>query len=348
AERRIPRSRGRAHRRNERIDQRDIRKRNAVAGPRHCGRTAQCGRGSAFGPREAADWSGIPIRNRRLQNSKRYADRGQGCGPRYRSQPEPRGPAGRKRRSARRSDQGDKQVQARSAQQERPSNNVGLELGLSLVIGRSGNSGLLRNGSGKDMIMKKALLITLVGLMVCPCALGGYQQQRSSATAQEPKAGEQLPSIDQILNRYVQAVGGKAAIEKLNSLILTGTMEVQAAGLSGKTELIARAPNKYVLKVEIEGVGTFTQAYDGTAGWAQDPINGLRDISGVELAQLKREADLHHQTHLKELYTKLAVKGKEKVGTSDAYVIEATPPEGGTEKLYFDTQSGLLVRTDAV
>ena len=196
--------------------------------------------------------------------------------------------------------------------------------------------------------MKKALIITLAGLMICPCALGRYQQTRSSATAQEPKAAEQLPSVDQILNRYVQAIGGKVAIERLTSLILTGTMEVQAAGISGKAELIARAPNKYVLKVDIEGVGTFTQAFDGTAGWAQDPINGLRDISGVELAQLKREADLHHQTHMKELYTKLAVKGKEKVGTSETYVIEATPPEGGTEKLYFDTQSGLLVRTDAV
>src|SRR5262249_61394923 len=51
---------------------------------------------------------------------------------------------------------------------------------------------------------------------------------------------------------------------------------------------------------------------------------------------------------MKEMYTRLAVKGKEKVGTSDTYVIEATPQEGGTEKLYFDAQSGLLVRTDAV
>src|SRR5262249_30280671 len=119
---------------------------------------------------------------------------------------------------------------------------------------------------GKDMIMKKAILVTLAGLIACPCAVGGYQQPRSGATAQEPKAADQLPSVDQILNRYVQAIGGKAAIERLNSLILTGTMEVQAAGLTGKAELIARAPNKYVLKVDIAGIGTFTQAYDGTAG----------------------------------------------------------------------------------
>jgi hypothetical protein len=196
--------------------------------------------------------------------------------------------------------------------------------------------------------MKKAILIALAGLITCPYAARGFQHQKSGGTGQETRAGEQLPSVDQILNRYVQALGGKAAMERLTSLSLTGTMEVPAAGLSGKAEVITRAPNKYLLRVEIEGFGQVTQAYDGSAGWYQDPISGLRDVTGLELAQLKREADFHREGHLKDVYAKLAIKGKEKVGGSDAYVIEATPPEGGTEKLYFDTQTGLLVRTDAV
>jgi len=196
--------------------------------------------------------------------------------------------------------------------------------------------------------MKKAILVTLAGLLACPCVLGDYGQEKTKAAAQETSTTEQLPSVDQILTRYVQALGGKAAIEKLTGLSLTGTIEVQAAGLSGKAELLARAPNKYVLKVEFGGIGAFTEAYDGTAGWSQDPINGLRDIRGVELAQLKRSADIHRELHLKDVYKALAVKGKEKVGSSDTYVIEATPPEGGSEKMYFDTQSGLLLRTDSV
>jgi hypothetical protein len=192
--------------------------------------------------------------------------------------------------------------------------------------------------------MRKAILIALSVLVMYPCALGSYKQAKPGPAA----AGEQMPSVDQILNRYVQALGGKAAIERLTSLAMTGTVEVASAGLSGKAEMIAQAPNKYSLKLEFEGIGTFTQAYDGTLAWAQDPVNGMREITGVELAQLKREADFHREAHLKEVYTKLAVKGKEKVGTSDTFVIEATPAEGGVEKLYFDTQSGLLVRTDAV
>jgi hypothetical protein len=195
--------------------------------------------------------------------------------------------------------------------------------------------------------MKTALSITIVALITCPFAFG-RQPQKASSPRQEAKAAEQLPSVDQILNRYVQALGGKAAIERLTSLALTGTLEVPSAGISGKAELIARAPNRFILKLEIEGIGTFTQAYDGTAGWSQDPINGLRDIGGAELAQLKREADFHREAHLKDVYSKLVVLGKEKVGASDTYVIEATPPEGGPEKLYFDTLTGLLVRTDSI
>jgi hypothetical protein len=196
--------------------------------------------------------------------------------------------------------------------------------------------------------MNKVLFMILAALILCPYAASGNLQGNALALAQETKPAEQLPSVDQILNRYVQALGGKAAIERLTSMAMTGAIEVQSAGLKGKAELIAHVPNKYLLKIEIDGIGAFSQGFDGTAGWAQDPINGLRDISGLELAQLKREADLHRDAHLKDVYTKLVVKGKEKVGTSDVYVVEGTLPEGGSEKLYFDTQGGLLLRTDSV
>src|SRR5262245_49261496 len=50
---------------------------------------------------------------------------------------------------------------------------------------------------------------------------------------------------------------------------------------------------------------------------------------------------------MKELFSKIAVTGKEKVGDRETYVLTATPNEGGVEKYYFDTQSGLLLRSDA-
>ena len=82
-------------------------------------------------------------------------------------------------------------------------------------------------------------------------------------------------------------------------------------------------------------------------GWDSNPMTGLRELSGVELAQFKRDSDFHQELNLKKHYAKMEVKGKEKVGSYETYLIEATPAEGSPEKFYFDVNTGLLVRHDA-
>jgi hypothetical protein len=62
-------------------------------------------------------------------------------------------------------------------------------------------------------------------------------------------------------------------------------------------------------------------------------------------AQLRREAEFHKETRLKEVYPKMTVLGRATVGGREAYVVEASPADGGSpEKLFFDAQTGLLVR----
>ena len=65
----------------------------------------------------------------------------------------------------------------------------------------------------------------------------------------------------------------------------------------------------------------------------------------AELAEARRDADFFHPLDLRRLYAKLTVNGKEKIGDRDTYVVEATVPEGSEPtKMYFDTESGLLLR----
>jgi zinc protease len=59
-----------------------------------------------------------------------------------------------------------------------------------------------------------------------------------------------------------------------------------------------------------------------------------------------READLHGELKYKQTYPKMEVKGKEKVGDKEAYLIEATPATGSPVKLYFDAQTWMLIRRD--
>ena len=154
----------------------------------------------------------------------------------------------------------------------------------------------------------------------------------------------ETPSAEQILNRYIEAEGGRAAFEKITSRVMIGTISVPSMSLTGTVEFRAKAPNRSLGIVTINGA-SFREGFDGTVGWTDDPQNGLRDETGPELAESRREADFYHTLNLHKLYTKFTLAGKDKIGDRDAYVIEATVPEGGPpEKMYFDTESGLLLR----
>ena len=154
-----------------------------------------------------------------------------------------------------------------------------------------------------------------------------------------------LPSADQVLDKYVAAVGGKDAIQKVTSRVTKGTLDVVTFGASGTYEEYTKAPNRMVMIAEFAGYGTVIQCYDGKIGWMSDPQQGFHEMAGAELVAFKRSADLQAALHTKDRYKKLTVS-KGKVGDHDAYVLEGQPADGGPDKLYFDAQSGLLTRLE--
>lgn len=180
--------------------------------------------------------------------------------------------------------------------------------------------------------MKRTLTAMLLGFILAVSALA-----QTSAT---------LPTADQIIEKYIQALGGKAAIEKITSRVIKGTIDIPVAGASGTLEVYLKAPGKGGSIASLSGLGEFLQGCDGKTAWTSDPFQGMRDLSGVELAAAKRESDLHDDLKIKQTFSKMTVTGKEKVGLLDAYVIQAVPVEGNPEKLFFDVQTGLLLRRD--
>jgi outer membrane lipoprotein-sorting protein len=115
-------------------------------------------------------------------------------------------------------------------------------------------------------------------------------------------------------------------------------------GVKGTIEIYTKAPNKMFTIQNIPGFGMITDGYDGQIAWSQDPSSGLRQKKGEELAQTKRFADF--TGNVRTQYSKFELKGTEKVADKDAYVIVATPNEGKPETWFFDTQSGLMIRSD--
>jgi hypothetical protein len=204
--------------------------------------------------------------------------------------------------------------------------------------------------------MKRTITTIFICAVVAVSAFaqGNQQKPATGQPAAKPadvkpadaKPAEALPTADQILDKFVQAIGGKAAVQKVTSRVSKGTFEIPAMGAGGPIEMYAKAPNPNLVIINIPGFGTVQQGYNGTVAWAQEPTSGLRELSGPELVSAKREAEFYADIKFKEMYSKMTVKGKDKVGDKEVYVIEATPSEGSPAKLYFDTQTGLVLRTD--
>jgi hypothetical protein len=159
--------------------------------------------------------------------------------------------------------------------------------------------------------------------------------------SEEEKPSAPLPTVDQVLSRYVEALGGRAALEKLKTRMMKGS-QLRFDGTASPVEVYQASPNKFVSIVTTAN-GIVATGFDGTVGWSKNP-RGQRELSGEALAQMKRAADFHADLKLKELYPNMTLEGKEKVFDREAYVIRSKVGEKRTEKLYFDTQTGLLIR----
>jgi len=213
----------------------------------------------------------------------------------------------------------------------------------------------------KSTSIVAALCALVVALGILPFATFGQtvtpaQGSRApqASTAGGTTAGAQtnqqggmaaLPGIDKILDKYIEASGGRVAWQKLNSRESKGVVDVPAMNASGSVEVYEKAPSKVLVTITISGA-TFSQGYDGKVGWSSDPQNGLREQTGDELAETQRDADFYLPLDMRTMYSKFNVTGTEDVNGHRAYAVEATPPEGGDpDKLYFATDTGLLVRT---
>lgn len=156
---------------------------------------------------------------------------------------------------------------------------------------------------------------------------------------------QSLPTVNQILEKYVTALGGRAAMQKLNSRISSGTIEFPEQGASGTVVFYAKAPNKRRYTVEVEGFGRVEQGFDGATGWSSSPQNGVATMDEGELAYVRIAADFHNSLRIGQAYSDLKVRGREKVGESDAYVVEGKQSDGKLQAFFFDVASGLLVRS---
>lgn len=163
----------------------------------------------------------------------------------------------------------------------------------------------------------------------------------AATTGPSPTSTPTLPSADEILNKYIAAIGGQAAIDKLNSRVSKGTL-TQANGAAIPFEIYQVAPDKFYTLATV-GQGTVERGFNGTIGWEKTAA-GVQQVAAQDLAQFRAFNSLVRHMRLKEQFTSMRVRPGEKIGDRPTYVIIGTTPLNETERLYFDAETGLLLR----
>jgi hypothetical protein len=162
-----------------------------------------------------------------------------------------------------------------------------------------------------------------------------------------------LPTPEALFAKYVTALGGEAAIRRVTSRRVTALQEVAAdvRGLAPPThaliQQIAKAPNQWVVTLQSANAKT-ARGFDGSVAWIQDARGGVTESTGAvpapPLARVKRTSDFYEPLNLRQAYTQVATRALVKVNERDAYLVVGTPAGDLPEQLYFDKETGLLVR----
>ncbi len=149
------------------------------------------------------------------------------------------------------------------------------------------------------------------------------------------------PAVDEILAKYLSAVGGADAARKINTRVMKGT--ILAGGMESPIELFTKAPNKRI-SISRMGNSDSVTAFDGTAGWMGGTGRPARDMSAAESTAAGLDAEFSLALRLKEIYPQLRRGRPDVINGVECEVLTGSAPEKPSIRLYFDKQSGLLIR----
>jgi hypothetical protein len=182
----------------------------------------------------------------------------------------------------------------------------------------------------QEVFMKKAMILCFLSVfLVSISATPGYCQ-----TAEE------------IIEKMIEAAGGKKAMESIDDSTITGTMELVQEGLSGSITVYKKEPDKMRVDFEVMGM-LITQAYDGYLAWWTNPQTGAtEEMPADQAASMKRDALPADAILNPEKYgISFAYKGKEQIDGKEHHVIEQTFADGFIAALYVDSATNLITKT---
>lgn len=192
-----------------------------------------------------------------------------------------------------------------------------------------------------------ALLLTLA-----LCAAAGAQSLASKtkparAKRHAPERGAKSAAVDeveQLFDKFFLASGGVANLV-VRTRIMRGNVELSNLGVTVGFEAYEKMPKKSLIVINAPA-GQFLQASDAGKRWLKSPWAGLAAAHGAGGDDLFNRGDAPNAKGFKwrSLFSSVRVKGRGSVEGRPAVVLAATPLGREPVLMYFDAESGLIVK----
>ena len=187
-------------------------------------------------------------------------------------------------------------------------------------------------------VLKQGFALSLV-CFVAAAVLSGHAQD---APAQQQKSETALPPAQTVIDRHVEAVGGRAALKAHSSANIKGSITIPANGMTGTIEVFAARPNKVVAKTTLAGIGDIAEGFDGKVAWAMSPMTGPMLATGEELTQKAFDANFDGALGIASRYDAMKTVEKTTFQGRPVYKLALTRKGGGGDDIeFYDVETGL-------
>jgi photosynthetic reaction center cytochrome c subunit len=157
------------------------------------------------------------------------------------------------------------------------------------------------------------------------------------------------PAADQVLDKYIEALGGAPKLAGLTSFVATGNA-LGYGDLGGNADftMFAKAPSQRTILISYKDTQrpASSWSFDGRTGWIKTPrgLLGEYELIGSELDGARVEAQLSFPGQIKQALTNWRGAAQRSIGDRDFVVVQGSGPRGFLATLYFDPKTGLLSR----
>ncbi len=150
-----------------------------------------------------------------------------------------------------------------------------------------------------------------------------------------------------VIDDFIKTIGGKGALEEIESYKAKGKLELSRSGavVKGEVEIIWISPNKYIENYVITGVGKISEIFDGQKYFIESEFTGSDEVVTPQVLEDKSlSMGFYEILKLSELYPQITHKGIFTVEGRKIHLIEATSAGGIQVAFNFDVETKLLVK----